>query len=83
MVAVSLIRQLRDAHPSAEPDLEDQAVARTRQAERRIDLGPSKDARFPDALAGKRRQDALKEVAVLVDGGLTEVAQPQLGKPVA
>ena len=37
-----------------------------------------------DALAGQRRQDAaLKEVAVPVDGGLTAVAQPQLGKPVA
>src|SRR5207302_3563877 len=37
-----------------------------------------------DALAGQLRQDAsLKEVAVPVDGGLTAVAQPQLGKPVA
>src|SRR5438445_12127262 len=37
-----------------------------------------------DPLAGQRWQDApLKEVAVPVDGGLTAVAQPQLGKPVA
>ena len=37
-----------------------------------------------DALAGQRRKDAsLKEVAVPVDGGLTAVAQPQVGKPVA
>jgi hypothetical protein len=37
-----------------------------------------------DALPGQRRQDApLKEVAVPVDGGLTALAQAQLGKPVA